>query len=74
MAQSRFPGEEADIEAKADQQYSEFWKTTPVSKPHVVLPSSASADRNQRTCKNLGKSTFPEYFHTRKFLMGYPGI
>ena len=29
MAQSRFPGEEADIEAKADQQYSEFWKTTP---------------------------------------------
>jgi hypothetical protein len=29
MAQSRFPGEESDIEAKADQQYSEFWKTTP---------------------------------------------
>ncbi len=29
MAQSRFPGEENDIVAKADQQYSEFWKTTP---------------------------------------------
>ena len=29
MAQSRFPGEEDDITARADHQYDEFWKTTP---------------------------------------------
>ena len=33
-----------------------------VSRPHVALLSSASADRVQERCKNLGNSTFPGFF------------
>ena len=33
MAQSRFPGEEVDITARAEHQYKEFWKTTPDAWP-----------------------------------------
>ena len=66
-----------NAEAQKPSKYKGFgqkvWRVRPQSGTSCTAVQQALIETNEHA-KNLGKPTFPGFFHARKSLMGYPSL